>query len=160
MAKTAEERYQSANGLKIDLSRCLDQLRSTGTIEPFPLGQQDFTQNLRISKKIYGREPEIQTLLAAFERTSAGHAELMLVAGYSGIGKTVLVHEVQKPMVEKRGYFISGKFDQYTRNIPLFCHCDGFSVVDTANTGRAGRTDTTLERTVSRSSGAEWPGAH
>ena len=118
LAKTAEERYQSANGLKIDLSRCLDQLRSTGTIEPFPLGQQDFTQNLRISKKLYGREPEIKTLLAAFERTSAGHAELMLVAGYSGIGKTVLVHEVQKPMVEKRGYFISGKFDQYTRNIP------------------------------------------
>ncbi|MCP4044822.1 MAG: protein kinase, partial [Gammaproteobacteria bacterium] len=99
LAKTAEERYQSAHGLKIDLSRCLDQLRSTGTIEPFPLGQQDFTQNLRISQKIYGREQEIQTLLAAFERTSAGRAELMLVAGYSGIGKTMLVHEVQKPMV-------------------------------------------------------------
>jgi PAS domain S-box-containing protein len=118
LAKTAEERYLSAHGLKIDLSRCLDQLRRTGTIEPFPLGQQDFTRNLQISKKIYGREQEIQTLLAAFERTSAGHTELMLVAGYSGIGKTVLVHEVQKPMVEKRGYFISGKFDQYTRDIP------------------------------------------
>jgi PAS domain S-box-containing protein len=118
IAKMVEERYQSAHGMKNDLTRCLNKLHSTGTIELFPVGLKDFTDKLRISQKLYGREQETGALLAAFERVSAGSTELILVAGYAGIGKTVLVNEVHKPIVEKRGYFISGKFDQYTRNIP------------------------------------------
>ncbi len=119
MAKTAEERYQSAWGLKADLERCQKQLESQGNITPFPLGSDDIADKFQIPQKLYGREKEVAQLLAAFERsTAASSREILLVAGYSGIGKSVLVHEVHKPIAAKRGYFIAGKFDQYQRNIP------------------------------------------
>ncbi|MGP1386202.1 MAG: AAA family ATPase [Thainema sp.] len=123
MAKNAEDRYQSAEGLIFDLQQCLDQLRSvglgaTGKIASFPLGQADFCDRLQISQKLYGRETEVQTLLDAFGRVSEGAIELMLVAGFSGIGKTALIQEVHKPMTRQRGYFITGKFDQLQRNVP------------------------------------------
>jgi predicted ATPase/signal transduction histidine kinase/CheY-like chemotaxis protein/tRNA A-37 threonylcarbamoyl transferase component Bud32 len=154
MAKTAEERYQSAWGLKADLEECLFQLQATGNI----------SDKFQIPQKLYGREAEVSTLLAAFERVASGvganattnvganvgaglahnlagkqtnaqqnppsdnsqskiqnlksKIEMMLVAGYSGIGKSALVQEIYKPITEKRGYFISGKFDQFQRNIP------------------------------------------
>ncbi|MEQ9667175.1 trifunctional serine/threonine-protein kinase/ATP-binding protein/sensor histidine kinase [Coleofasciculus sp. G2-EDA-02] len=118
MAKTAEERYQSAWGLKADLETCWHQLRTSGEISQFSLGQQDISDKFQIPQKLYGREAEIHQLLDTFERVSQGATELILVAGYSGIGKSALVHEVQKPIVRQRGYFISGKFDQFKRNIP------------------------------------------
>ncbi|MEQ8960600.1 MAG: AAA family ATPase, partial [Coleofasciculus sp. C2-GNP5-27] len=119
MAKNAEDRYQSAYGLKADLEICLKQLAGTGTLTPFPLGQQDSSDRLQIPQKLYGRDAEIAALLAAFERVSeTGNVELMLVAGYSGIGKSCLVQELYKPITARRGYFISGKFDQFQRNIP------------------------------------------
>ena len=118
MAKTAEERYQSAWGLKADLEECLFQLQVNGTISDFPLGSKDVSNKFQIPQKLYGRESEVETLLAAFERVSQGTTEMMLVAGYSGIGKSVLVAEVHKPITQKRGYFIAGKFDQFQRNIP------------------------------------------
>ncbi|MGK7925128.1 MAG: AAA family ATPase [Spirulina sp.] len=121
MAKTAESRYQSAWGLKADLEECIGQWETTGTIEDFPLGSQDISDKFQIPQKLYGREQEIATLLAAFERVAAreqSKIEMMLVAGYSGIGKSALVQEFYKPITEKRGYFISGKFDQFQRNIP------------------------------------------
>lgn len=123
MAKNAEDRYQSAEGLMFDLQQCLNRLgnaglRETATIELFPLGQADFCDRLQISQKLYGREAEVQTLLDAFERVCDGAIELMLVAGFSGIGKTALIQEVHKPMTRQRGYFITGKFDQLQRNVP------------------------------------------
>ncbi|MEG4197655.1 protein kinase domain-containing protein [Microcoleus sp. Pol12A5] len=184
LAKTAEERYQSAAGLKFDLETCLNQLLATGTIAPFAIATRDKGSQLLIPQKLYGREQEVIELLAAFERIShssitptsitpnpltkgalepaespltptpltpplrrgaggdqsyaseaessstltpplsrgAGgdqsHAEMILVSGYSGIGKTAIVNEVHKPIVRQRGYFISGKFDQFNRNIP------------------------------------------
>jgi predicted ATPase/signal transduction histidine kinase len=167
MAKTAEERYQSAWGLKADLETCLHQLRTNGQISAFPLACQDISDKFQIPQKLYGREEEVETLLAAFERVAAGvgltsppaplhpphsprnggrtedeafysregsqippfpsregglgglgRSELILVAGYSGIGKSALVNEVHKPIVRQRGYFISGKFDQFKRDIP------------------------------------------
>lgn len=118
MAKTAEERYQSAFGLKVDLEKCLTQLETSGQITDFILGQQDLSNQLQIPQKLYGREAEVITLLQTFERVSAGTTELMLVAGYSGIGKSALVNEIHKPIVQQRGYFIAGKFDQFKRNIP------------------------------------------
>ena len=118
MAKTAEERYKSAFGLKADLEICLRQLEENGQILSFPLATKDISDKFQIPQKLYGRSQEVETLLSAFERTSQGPAELMLVAGYSGIGKSALVNEVHKPITEKRGYFISGKFDQFQRNIP------------------------------------------
>ena len=184
MAKTAEERYQSAWGLKADLETCLHQLQTSSQISDFPLAHQDISDKFQIPQKLYGRKKEVETLLAAFERVAAGvgltsppapllqgegslsqesqthppqppltkggqtitspptpllqgegsqtppfptregglgglgHSELILVAGYSGIGKSALVNEIHKPIVRQRGYFISGKFDQFKRDIP------------------------------------------
>ena len=118
MSKNAEDRYQSAHGLKADLEQCLQQWQAKGQIDPFPLAQHDISDRFQIPQKLYGREREINTLLAAFDRVSQGNSEMMLVSGYSGIGKSALVQEVYKPITRKRGYFISGKFDQFQRNIP------------------------------------------
>ena len=118
MAKTAEERYQSAWGLKADLEECLKQLRKTGRISDFLLGTQEACDRFQISQKLYGREQDVETLLQAFERVTTGQSEFLLVAGYSGIGKSSLVQEIYKPITANRGYFISGKYDQYQRNIP------------------------------------------
>ncbi|MBO3460734.1 trifunctional serine/threonine-protein kinase/ATP-binding protein/sensor histidine kinase [Aetokthonos hydrillicola Thurmond2011] len=119
MCKNAEERYQSALGLKYDLAVCVEQLQKTGKIESFVIGQRDICDRFTIPEKLYGREAEVQTLLNAFIRVSNGTSELLLVAGFSGIGKTAVVNEVHKPIVRQRGYFIKGKFDQYNRNIPF-----------------------------------------
>jgi len=118
MAKTAEERYQSALGIRDDLVICLMQLESGEKIEDFVLGEQDNSDKFQIPQKLYGRSTQIETLLAAFDRITNGTSQLMLVAGYSGIGKSVLVQEIYKPITERRGYYISGKFDQFQRNIP------------------------------------------
>lgn len=119
LAKTAEDRYQSSLGLKADLETCLTQLQTDGEISHFIVGQLDSYSQFSIPQKLYGREIEVATLLAAFDRVSSGTMEMMLVSGYSGIGKSCLVHEVHKPIVRQRGYFISGKFDQFKRNIPF-----------------------------------------
>ena len=119
MAKNVEGRYQSALGLKYDLEQCLSQWERTEKVSDFELGARDLSDRFLIPEKLYGREVEVQTLLAAFERVAKGSSELMLVAGFSGIGKTVAVNEVHKPIVRQRGYFIKGKFDQFNRNVPL-----------------------------------------
>lgn len=117
LAKNAEDRYQSAWGLKVDLEHCLRQLES-GNIAEFPLGAQDISDKFLIPQKLYGREIEINQLLQTFETVSAGNSQLLLVAGYSGVGKSALVQELYRPITAKRGYFISGKYDQFQRNIP------------------------------------------
>ncbi|MFN6519495.1 MAG: AAA family ATPase [Nostoc sp. CreGUA01] len=126
MAKNAEERYQSALGLKYDLEVCRRQLQETGQIERFELGKRDICDRFIIPEKLYGRQPEVETLLDAFERVSGGSTEIMLVAGFSGIGKTAVVNEVHKPIVRQRGYFIKGKFDQFQRNIPFSAFVQAF----------------------------------
>ncbi|MEG4838798.1 AAA family ATPase [Microcoleus sp. B9-D4] len=126
MAKNAEKRYQSALGLKHDLERCLQQCQETGKIETFELGTRDVCDRFLIPEKLYGRETEVQILLNAFDRVANGTSELMLVAGFSGIGKTAVVNEVHKPIVRQRGYFIKGKFDQFNRNIPFSAFVQAF----------------------------------
>jgi PAS domain S-box-containing protein len=165
MAKTAEERYQSAFGLRVDLETCLQQLEENGSISQFTLGARDICDRFIIPEKLYGREAEVATLLAAFERVAGredagtrGHGdtgtrgrrdsieelpasaplslwassssqskiELMLVAGFSGIGKTAVVNEVHKPIVRQRGYFVKGKFDQFKRDIPFSAWVQAF----------------------------------
>ncbi len=126
MAKNAEDRYQSALGIKHDLEICLNQLQATGRIEYFELGERDISDRFLIPEKLYGRENEVDTLLQAFERVSLGASEMMLVAGFSGIGKTAVVNEVHKPIVRQRGYFIQGKYDQFQRNIPLDAFVQAF----------------------------------
>jgi len=119
LAKTAEERYQTALGLKSDLETCRTLWETEGDVPPFPLGQWDMSERPLIPQRLYGREKDIASLMSAFERVvSQGAPELIMVAGYSGIGKTSLVRELDKPLVRERGFFISGKFDQYKRDIP------------------------------------------
>src|SRR5246500_2296532 len=119
LAKTAEERYQTAAGVKSDLRRCLAEWETQRRIDEFPLGEDDAPDRLLIPEKLYGRAPEIDTLLASFERVVAGgRPEFVLVSGYSGIGKSSVVNELHKPLVPPRGLFASGKFDQYKRDIP------------------------------------------
>jgi len=117
MAKNAEDRYQSAWGLKEDLKTAIHQLQETGNIISFELGTNDISDHFSIPQKLYGREREIATLLSAFEGAKE-QSEFILVSGYSGIGKSCLVQEIHKPITEKRGYFVAGKFDQFQRNIP------------------------------------------
>jgi PAS domain S-box-containing protein len=119
LAKNAEERYQTAAGVECDLRRCLAQLEPRGSIDDFPLGQQDTPDRLLIPEKLYGRAREVETLLAVFDRVvTSGRPELVLVSGYSGIGKSAVVNELHKALVPQRGLFASGKFDQYKRDIP------------------------------------------
>ena len=126
MAKNAEDRYQSALGLKHDLVTCLEQWRETGKHTWFELGQRDISDRFLIPEKLYGRESEVQTLLEAFGDIANGGSQLMLVAGFSGIGKTAVVNEVHKPIVRWNGYFIKGKYDQFNRNIPLSAFVQAF----------------------------------
>jgi len=119
LAKNAEDRYQTAGGLEADLQRCLTEWQPRRRIAPFPLGTHDLSDRLMIPERLYGRESEIRTLLAAFERVVAyGTTEIVLVSGYPGIGKTSVVNELHKVLVPPRGLFASGKFDQYKRDIP------------------------------------------
>ncbi len=119
LAKTAEERYQTAAGAESDLRRCLAEWETRGRIDEFPVAEHDTPDRLLIPEKLYGRAHEIETLLASFERVVAsGMPELVLVSGYSGIGKSSVVNELHKVLVPPRGLFASGKFDQYKRDIP------------------------------------------
>jgi PAS domain S-box-containing protein len=119
LAKNAEDRYQTALGVEADLRKCFGEWESRGCIEPFQLGTHDVPSQLLIPEKLYGREREVDALLAAFERVVVGgRPELVLVSGYSGIGKSAFVNELHKLLIPPRGLFASGKFDQYKRDIP------------------------------------------
>jgi PAS domain S-box-containing protein len=138
LAKNAEERYQSTHGIWADLQECLNQLQQTGQIESFPVGRWDISSRFQIPQKLYGREREVASLVRAFERVvhprgetvqmgdapmasvPQAVAELILVSGYPGIGKTALVQELYKPLTEQRGYFVTGKYEQLQRNVPYF----------------------------------------
>ncbi|MGF1937961.1 MAG: trifunctional serine/threonine-protein kinase/ATP-binding protein/sensor histidine kinase [Nostoc sp. ChiQUE02] len=137
MAKNAEDRYQSALGLKYDLEICWRQWQETGSMDVFELGVRDICDRFIIPEKLYGRQAEVESLLAAFDRvanppesplTKEGlrGVEMILVAGFSGIGKTAVINEVHKPIVQQRGYFIKGKYDQFQRNIPLRAFVQAF----------------------------------
>ena len=130
LAKTTEERYQTAAGVEADLRRCLMEWQSQGRIDPFPLGAHDASDRLLTSEELYGREPEIASLLAAFDRVVAqGAPELVLVSGYSGVGKSSVVNELHKVLVPPRGLFAAGKFDQYKRDIPYATLAQAFQTL-------------------------------
>src|ERR1700722_4610479 len=130
LAKNAEERYQTASGLEADLRRCLVEWESHGRIDPFPLGAHDWSDRLLIPEKLYGREREIDALLAAFDRVVAqGTPELVLVSGYSGVGKSSVVNELHKALIPPRGLFAAGKFDQYRRDVPYATLAQAFQTL-------------------------------
>ena len=127
LEKNAEDRYQTSRGLIKDLQRCKELLKPNGTIQNFELAHFDASGKFQIPEKLYGRGKEIESLLNAFENVSGGAKELILVKGFSGIGKTALVNEIQKPIARQRGYFISGKFDQFQRTVPYISLIEAFS---------------------------------
>ena len=119
LSKTVEKRYQTAAGVEADLQSCLAAWDALGRIEKFPLCAHDISDRILIPEKLYGRDPERKVLLEAFDRVvTTGTAELVLVSGYSGIGKSSIVNELNKVIVPPRGIFISGKVDQHKRDIP------------------------------------------
>lgn len=120
MSKTAEERYQSAFGLKKDLEYCFLSLKSKKKISKFIPGQNDMVDRFEIPHKLYGREKEVEILIEGFEKTAEGCSEFILISGYSGIGKSSIVHEIRKPVTRKKGFFISGKFNPSEQNIPYY----------------------------------------
>ena len=107
-----------AAGVQADLEKCLQRLSPEDTIEEFPLGEADYANRLRFPQKLYGRDRELKELESAFESVCRDTSSIVFVGGYSGIGKTALVEEIQRPVSEKSGYFIEGKFDQYLRTTP------------------------------------------
>ncbi|WP_242540536.1 trifunctional serine/threonine-protein kinase/ATP-binding protein/sensor histidine kinase [Trinickia mobilis] len=119
LAKTAEARYQTAAGVEADLRKCLTAWESSGRIDPFSLGTQGVSDRLMIPERLYGRQCEIEMLLTAFDRVvTHGTVELVLVSGYSGIGKSSVVSELHRVLTPSHGLFASGKFEQYKRDIP------------------------------------------
>ncbi len=118
MAKAADDRYQSVQGIRSDLQTCLARLRSGEAIGEFPLARADRPEIFRLPQTLYGREQEADAILRAFERACDDGATMLLVSGYSGIGKSALIQEVYRPVTARRGYFAAGKFGQYQNNVP------------------------------------------
>jgi serine/threonine protein kinase len=130
LAKNAEDRYQTAAGLTIDLRKCLAEWESRRRIDAFSLGASDVSPRLLIPEKLYGRSPETNTLIKAFDRVvTEGKAELVLVSGYAGIGKSSFVNELHKLLVPQRGLFAAGKFDQFKRDIPYATLAQAFQIL-------------------------------
>lgn len=127
MAKNPEERYQSAYSLKSDLENCLRQLNETGAIQTFELAREDFSEIFLIPQKLYGREPELEILRTTFERMRNGAGELLLVAGDAGVGKSALIGEFQRRVADSGGFFITGKQNEYQRNIPYHALIQAFT---------------------------------
>ncbi|MBI4287515.1 MAG: AAA family ATPase [Chloroflexi bacterium] len=118
MLKEPEKRYQSSNGLLADLIRCRDEFLATGTVREFPLESHVYTHRVTFISKMVGRDQEAETILEEYEQVARGAFRSLFISGLSGIGKTRLIQELQKPIVRHRGYFTSGKFDVYQKNIP------------------------------------------
>ncbi|EPG67815.1 protein kinase domain-containing protein [Leptospira wolffii] len=128
LAKNAEDRYQTARGLQGDLEKAYSLWKEKVDFPPFPLAQTDFSTEFKIPQKLYGRGEYIRTLLQEFKNVAAsGRSRMVLIGGYSGVGKSSLVKEINKPLTESKGYFISGKFDQYNRNLPFSAVIQVFS---------------------------------
>ena len=108
LAKDPDDRYQSALGLQRDIDACIQQLDANGQVEPFDLGRDDVSSRFLIPNRLYGRRSEVDALTRVFDATCEGRSTLMLVSGYSGVGKTALISELYRPIVRQRGSFTSG----------------------------------------------------
>ncbi len=116
MAKTAENRYQTALGLKHDLELAA----KADPTQLIPIGSKDLSDEFKITQKLYGRSEDIIELIETFADVHEhGTSKLMLISGYSGVGKSSLVKEINKPITASKGYFLTGKYDQYNRNLPF-----------------------------------------
>ncbi len=130
LAKNAEDRYQSAEGIQADLQHCWEQLQTAGQIDRFPLAQQDDSERFQLPQKLYGREPEIEQLSTAVERISqSSSSALMVISGAAGGGKSALVQELSQTIAQQRGYFTSGKFEPLVQNTPYAAIVQAFQAL-------------------------------
>jgi hypothetical protein len=120
MSKNAEERYQSLSGLLVDLERCKKEWINTGTIAAFELRKGDLPVRLNVTQKLVGRQAEIEKIFSLFKEAASGKKILLELKGFSGLGKTVLIHETARPLTASKGTFITGKFDSLQRNVPYY----------------------------------------
>ena len=133
LEKNAENRYNSAYGLYKDLQKAQKLFLEGKIDQTFALGTEDFSSKFHISQQLYGREKESELLLAQFKKiTTHNSKEILLVGGYSGVGKTSLIHEIHKPVTEEKGFFIEGKFDQYQKNVPYSAWIQAFEMFTNA----------------------------
>jgi len=126
LAKDPDARYQSSHGLLLDLQQALQQLQLQGRIDEFPLGRHDVSERFRVAQRLVGREAQVAALRDAFTRSCGGRSELLLVSGYSGVGKSALVAALHEPVMARRGYYLRGKCDQYRRHRPYAALADAF----------------------------------
>ena len=138
LEKNAEDRYQSTFGLRSDLEHCLSQIREKGMVTAFPIGREDFSDKFRIPQKLYGREREVSILLKTFERVSGGARELIMVSGYSGIGKSAIVREVHTSLVRRRGFFYLWKIRSTRSGHALLGLCPGIAGIGSSGPDRIG----------------------
>ncbi|MBF0101725.1 MAG: response regulator [Desulfobacterales bacterium] len=129
ISKAAADRYKCAFGIMNDIQTCLDQYTQQGTIHDFTIGEKDIPHVFHISEKLYGRTQHIETIIDIFNRTIQGSKEMLFISGYSGVGKSSLINEIQRPIFQKQGYFISGKYDQYKRDIPYSALIEAFQIL-------------------------------
>jgi len=126
LQKNADERYQSAGGLLLDLEECSRQWEAFGRINGFPLARHDLSDRLNVGQKLYGRETEINSLLEAYDRVAKGGREAFLVSGAAGLGKSSMVREASKNILFSGACFVSGKFDQLNDGVPYKALLDAF----------------------------------
>ncbi len=126
ISKNAEDRYQSSYGLAADLEKCNDDIKKGFHDPGFVLAQSDVSRRFQVPQKLFGRKNELERLELHFDNASRGSVEFCLVSGYSGVGKSVLVHELGRSIVKKRGYLIHGKFEQFKQNIAYVAFANAF----------------------------------
>ncbi|HWS27305.1 MAG TPA: diguanylate cyclase [Xanthomonadales bacterium] len=129
LAKHPDDRYQSSFGLLQDLQACAERWRLYRRIEGIDIGAADIPERFCVAQRLYGRQAQCASILQAFERASFGAVELLLVSGYPGIGKTALVSELHRPVLARRGHFVRGKCDQYSRNQPFAALLQAFALL-------------------------------
>lgn len=130
LAKATDDRYQTARGLQHDLARCRDEWLERGRVDPFPLGKRDLPDRLRFPQRLYGRDTELTQLVGALERVSArGESELVVVSGFSGTGKSTLVHQLEGPTLARGGLFASGKAEPHRVEVPYSTLAQAFGAL-------------------------------
>ena len=126
LEKNAETRYQSHEGILADVQECMHHWQTSLSVPPFQLGGNESFERFLVPQKMYGRNREIAILKDAFDAVRQGETRLVVIAGYSGIGKTTLVHELHPQITRQGGQYLSGKFEMLLRNIPYYAMIQAF----------------------------------